>query len=342
MTVKFPAAPQLVAIIGLLLFSVFAVADDNRPFNVEITEIHESTYGVRWRVPPTATANNNPQVELPDTCKILDPRDKQRTISTAKQTTGRAIYRCQSSLSGQTIAIKYDRDNPSISSLIRYQALTGERHSRVLSPDQGEWQIPDKEATSQVAQEYTLLGIQHILGGTDHLLFIVCLLWIAGNSRRILITITGFTVAHSITLILSALNLVAVPIPPVEASIALSIAILASEIVKGRKHSLTWRYPISVSSAFGLLHGFGFAAALSEIGLPQTELVTGLLFFNIGVEIGQILFASSIIFLVYTAKRMLTLWPQRSSLLRHSRALVGYGTGSIASFWMIQRCAGFL
>ena len=328
---------RLYAGIGLLILCASAKADDNRPFYVDVTELHASTYSVRWRVPPAVAAGNNPQVELPDDCTILSPQETQPTAST-----GRAIYRCQSSLSGRTIALRFDRDSPSISRLIRYQTLAGEQHSRLLSADQDEWNIPHKETSGQVAYEYTLLGIQHILGGTDHLLFIVCLLWIAGTGRRILITITGFTIAHSATLALSVLKVVSVPVPPVEASIALSIVILASEVVKGRHDSLTWRYPISASCVFGLLHGLGFAAALSEIGLPQTELLTGLLFFNIGVEAGQILFAGSVILAVYTVRRALSLWPQRASLVRYSRVLTGYCIGSIASFWVIERCVSFL
>jgi len=340
--VRIPAFSHLFVCIGLLLLGATAFGDDNRPFYVDITEVHESTYSVRWRVPPAVAAVNNPQVELPDDCTIFSPQETQRTALTARQTTGQAIYRCQSSLSGRTIAIGFDRASPSISRLIRYQTLAGEQHSRVLSAHQNEWKIPHKETSGQVAYEYTLLGIQHILGGTDHLLFIVCLLWIAGTGRRILITITGFTIAHSATLALSVLKVVSVPVPPVEASIALSIVILASEVVKGRHDSLTWRYPISASCVFGLLHGLGFAAALSEIGLPQTELLTGLLFFNIGVEAGQILFAGSVILAVYTVRRALSLWPQRASLVRYSRVLTGYCIGSIASFWVIERCVSFL
>lgn len=339
---KFHAISQLCASIGLLLLGATAFGDDNRPFYVDITEIHESTYSVRWRVPPAVAAANNPKIELPDDCTIFSPQETRRTAPTSRQTTGHAIYHCRSTLSGRKIAIEFDRASPSISRLIRFQTLAGEHHSRVLSADQNEWQFPTKETSSQIAYEYTLLGIQHILGGKDHLLFIACLLWIAGTGRRILITITGFTIAHSATLALSALKVVTVPVPPVEASIALSIVILASEVVKGRHDSLTWRYPISVSCVFGLLHGLGFAAALSEIGLPQTELLTGLLFFNIGVEAGQILFTGSVIVAVYTARRALSLWPQRVSLVRYSRALTGYCIGSIASFWVIERCVSFL
>lgn len=339
---RLQATARLYAGIGLLILCASAKADDNRPIFVEIIEIQESKYSVRWRVPPNAAADDTPQVELPNNCKILSQQAKQRTITTVQQATGRALYRCRSSLSGQTITIGFALTNSSTSRLVRFQSLIGERHSDLLSPDQSKWQVPEKGTAGRIAHDYTVLGIQHILAGTDHLLFIVCLLWIAGTGRRILITITGFTVAHSATLALSALNLVTVPVPPVEASIALSIVILASEIIKGQRRSLTWRYPISVSCLFGLLHGLGFAAALTEIGLPQTELLTGLLFFNIGVEVGQVFFAGTIILAVYAVKRALAPWPQSGLLNRHSHTLTGYFIGSIASFWMVERCVNFL
>ncbi len=166
----------------------------------------------------------------------------------------------------------------------------------------------------------------------------VCLLWIAGTTRRVLVTITGFTLSHSVTLILSALQVVTVPVKPVEAVIALSIVFLATEIARGKRDSLTWRYPIAVSSSFGLLHGFGFAAALSEIGLPQKELITGLLFFNVGVEIGQTLFAVGIVLLIHLLKRMASRWQgQGGGLNERLRLLISYGVGGLASFWMIER-----
>ena len=133
------------------------------------------------------------------------------------------------------------------------------------------WLIVEKTPSRfSVAQTYAGLGIKHILLGFDHLLFLICLLFIAGTGKRIFITITGFTLAHSLTLVLSALNIVKLSIAPVEAIIALSIVFLATEIAKGRRNTLTWRYPVTVSASFGLLHGFGFAAVLNEIGLLRT------------------------------------------------------------------------
>jgi hypothetical protein len=170
---------------------------------------------------------------------------------------------------------------------------------------------------------------------------------IAGSWRRILVTITGFTVAHSMTLALAALNLVWVPIPPVEAVIALSIVFLAVEIARRRRDTLTWRYPIAISGSFGLLHGFGFASVLNEIGLPQTEIPAALLFFNVGVEIGQILFVA-LLFLVVTGLSMFGMW--QGEMKSKSRLFVpdylirpaAYLVGVLAVYWTIDRIAGFV
>ncbi len=191
---------------------------------------------------------------------------------------------------------------------------------------------------------FVYLGAKHMFTGYDHLLFLVCLLLISGTGRRILITITGFTIAHSITLALSALGVVQIPVPPVEAAIALSIVFLAVEIIRGDPNSLTYRYPIAVSSSFGLLHGFGFAAVLGETGLPQTEIPTALLFFNVGVEVGQIAFVAAVV-LVYQGVR----WVGRSMLdrdlsidaLRPFQTPAAYAVGILAAFWMVERVVGF-
>jgi hydrogenase/urease accessory protein HupE len=188
------------------------------------------------------------------------------------------------------------------------------------------------------------LGVRHILEGYDHLLFLMCLMLIARTGRRILITITGFTIAHSITLALSALGVVRVPIPAVEAAIALSIVFLAVEIVRGDPNSLTYRYPIAVSSSFGLLHGFGFAAVLGETGLPQTEIPAALLFFNLGVELGQIIFLLAVIAayqLVRFAGRALANYDLSIDALRPLQTPAAYAVGILGSFWMIQRVATF-
>ena len=332
-----------------LMWAINTQADDVRPLYVDINErpaSHSSqgdvyNYTLRWRIPPLVKANNFPQITLPDFCQPLGNAANQRKRG-ASQRLGQSLYRCEQTLPGAVVTITYPLMIPALSTVAKFAAQNGERHTQLLRPAQSQWQIPHAESKSSVARDYTRLGMLHIWAGLDHLLFVVCLLWIAGTGRRIFITITGFTLAHSITLALSALNLVRVPVPPVEASIALSIVFLAVEIVRDQRQSLTWRYPIAVSSSFGLLHGFGFAAALSEIGLPQTELVTGLLFFNVGVEIGQLIFALAAIGLM----RLLSVgvqryWQSIGSLQNQGRLLSSYAVGSLASFWLVERCMAF-
>ena len=149
----------------------------------------------------------------------------------------------------------------------------------------------------EVVSTYTILGIEHILSGFDHLLFVLALVLLVQGTRRLLVTITAFTAAHSLTLAGATLGWVHVPGPPVEASIALSIVFVASEIVHTRqgRYSVTQHYPWVVAFTFGLLHGFGFAGALAEVGLPQSSIPIALLFFNVGVEIGQLLFVGAVL-----------------------------------------------
>lgn len=322
----------------LAALSVSAAAHESRPVYIEINETAPQHYQLQWKVPPSVPLFNTPRVTLP---KLCEAQSQLAQFSGPDGLVHRISHFCAKGLAGQAIAITYPGPNPSVSSLMRYSTASGERHVAVLGPQETKWNVPHAETPSGVARQYALLGIEHIWAGVDHLLFLVCLLWIAGTSRRILITITGFTLAHSATLILSALEIVRLPIPPVEAAIALSIVFLATELVRGPQQNLTWRYPIAVSSSFGLLHGFGFAAALDEIGLPQTELATGLLFFNVGVEIGQVLFAAGVIGLMRLVQRLGAEWFAKAHQAAVPRTVTGYAVGALAVFWLIERGAAF-
>lgn len=323
----------------LCVASIAAYAHESRPIYIEIKETASNTYQLQWKTPPSLPYYNLPNVSFPANCQ---EKSQLTQLNAPDGLVQRINYHCPEGLTGETLTIRYPGPNPSVSSLVRYHTLKGEQHTDVLSPEETRWTVPLGETASGVAKQYIVLGIQHIWGGIDHLLFVVCLLWVAGTRKRILITITGFTIAHSITLALSALNLVRLPIPPVEASIALSIVFLATEIVRGKSNSLTWRYPIAVSASFGLLHGFGFAAALNDIGLPQTELLVGLLFFNLGVEIGQIVFAAGLITLALIFKKLIQQWGNQETLLYASRMVSSYIVGSLACFWLFERCLGFI
>lgn len=334
-------------LIALLLFafSVGAGADDARPVYLSLSERQPLVYALQWRIPPTVSAYNLPAVMLPDHCINLAKRHAVLSGKAGQldSLAGQRLYQCKESLAGANLRIDYPAFNPLLASLVKYHALSGENHTHMLAPGQHSWSIPEAENTYQVAKDYTLLGIQHIWQGTDHLLFLLCLIWIAGTWRRIVLTVTGFTLSHSITLALSALGVVQLPVPPVEAVIALSIVFLATEMARSRRDSLTWRYPVAISMAFGLLHGLGFAAVLDEIGLPQLELVTGLLFFNVGVEIGQLVFVAAVACAMAIMRSLASCQSIQSLKHQHAvRLISSYTIGVVAMYWMAERCAQFV
>lgn len=328
----------LLALVALAAFGGVspAKAHDTRPLYVEIAEKSTELYSVSWKVPISVAATNVPNVALPSSCKPIGP-----AVGTASARS--RSYTCSTDLSGESVSISYPRFNPSISTLMHLRRLSGESHSEVLPPDRSEWIVPDKENIWRVARDYTVLGIEHILEGYDHLLFIVCLILLAGTFRRMLVTITGFTIAHSVTLAMAALGLVNVPVAAVEASVALSIVFVATELARDDRHTLTWRHPIAVSSTFGLLHGFGFAAVLSEIGLPQTEVPAALLFFNVGVELGQLAFIFLAVGTILLVRRLVPNLRdvELPDVLRRVQLPVAYVVGTLALFWTFDRISQF-
>jgi len=191
----------------------------------------------------------------------------------------------------------------------------------------------DRRGLGEIARAYTLLGVEHILTGVDHLLFVVSLLFLVGFKRRLLWTITAFTAAHSITLACSALGWLVLRPPPVEATIALSIVLVAGECLHERA-TLARRWPALVAFLFGLVHGLGFAGALKEIGLPEQHIPVALLTFNAGVEIGQLLTVG----LAWALWRASARWPR----LARARTAVLYAIGSIAAYWSWLRIAAIV
>lgn len=314
-------------------------AHDARPNTVRIVETAEHVYSVAWKVPASLPVDALPYPTLPADCA---PGQAPTWRSTGGAYHGQQTVRCANGLAGRAVGIAYPGINPALRTIYTVSLDSGAEHLRILGPDEGEWVIPATPEPFAVALEYTWHGVVHIWIGVDHLLFVACLMFIARTPRRLLLTITGFTVAHSITLALSALDLVRVPTPPVEATIALSVVFLAWEIARGNPDSLTQRLPVVVSVAFGLLHGFGFATVLREVGLPSTELPIALLFFNIGVEIGQVLFVVAL-FAGYALLRVLARRPTNADP-DHVQSLAvpaSYVIGTVASFWMIERVVGF-
>jgi len=221
--------------------------------------------------------------------------------------------------------------------LVRIEFANGASSTALLKPSQPWLIVKGPRSAGQVVWDFTVLGVEHILSGFDHLLFVLALLLIVSGTRRLLMTITAFTIAHSITLAAATLGWLWLPGPPVEATIALSILFLASEMLKVNRGqpSLTANYPWLVAFAFGLLHGLGFAGALADVGLPQHEIPLALLMFNIGVELGQILFVVVILVFVFVLQRLRNGWPL------WSRQVPAYGIGTMAAFWFVERVSGF-
>jgi hydrogenase/urease accessory protein HupE len=325
----------------LVAVSKIASAHDARPLSVFIVEQEPHIYRIDLRMPPSVDAANRPEISFPEGCMVHSGVVREATDAFA-QTAIAACPALQDGIEGQRIGVHYTLYNPSLSTLLRFSPLSGGTRTAVLPPDQSEWQVPPAANWKTVAHDYLLLGIQHIWGGIDHLLFVAGLLLLARTPRRIVTAVTGFTLAHSITLSLSALGIVRLPIPPIEAGIALSILFLAREIARPDNESLARRYPLAISCFFGLLHGFGFAAALREAGLPQNEIAAALLFFNAGVEVGQLVFIAVVFVLMTIAAGLVmrkagTLSPSISSL----EGLCGYALGVPAAFWFIARVQMF-
>lgn len=200
-----------------------------------------------------------------------------------------------------------------------------ELHARQISPQHHAGELID---VPQVLGVYGLLGVEHILTGLDHLMFVISLVLLLGFRRRLAAAITGFTLGHSLTLALGALKLLSLPAAPVEAWIALSIVLVSAEALSPRE-SMTRRQPLAVPATIGLVHGLGFASALEEVGLPEAHLATALLSFNLGVEAGQL----GVIGIAWMMDR----WTRGRSWSPHARTATLWGIGAIGAYWTIER-----
>jgi len=218
--------------------------------------------------------------------------------------------------------------------LVRVVWLDGQSYVYTLTSAQPSVQLygsaDDRRGRGEIAKAYTILGVQHILTGVDHLVFVASLLFLVGFRRRLIGTITAFTVAHSITLACSAFGWLTLRPPPVEATIAMSIVLVASEALSD-KQSLARRWPALVSFLFGLVHGLGFAGALKDIGLPQSHLPLALLTFNVGVELGQLLMVGLAFGVVHL--------PISQRWLGRARRPALYAIGVLAAYWSWARIA---
>ena len=319
----------------LLLFLIAGPVDAHevRPGYLELREEEPGEFSALWKTPMRGDLRLALTPHFSAPMEILTPIAMRKSDDAAVQTWR---MRTTEPLRGQSVRID-GLSGTMTDVLVRMEFADGTSWIKRLTPAQPSAQIPARASGLQVAGEYLKLGVEHILLGIDHLLFVLALFLITRGTGRLVKSITAFTVAHSITLGLATLGFVHMPPPPVEAVIALSIVFVAMELVHVRRggESLTARAPWIVAFAFGLLHGFGFAGALSEVGLPQGHIPAALLFFNLGVEGGQLLFVAAVLSL-FTATRRIGLAPPRWAEL-----VPPYAIGSVAMFWVIERVAGF-
>jgi len=315
-----------------LLFTL-SFSDEIRPGYLEVKATGTKSFQVKWKVPMKESMVLGIKPIMPKNCKSTPP--SRRSVNNALIETTTML--CSDGLAGKTIQIQ-GLDATSTDVLVRITHASGASFMKRLTPTETSFKVATQQSAWDVAKTYTIIGIEHILLGIDHLLFVFALLLIVVGWRRLIGTITAFTLAHSITLVAATLGWMSVPQAPVEAVIALSILFLAVEIIHSQqgKVGLAERSPWLIAFIFGLLHGFGFAGALAEVGLPENSIPQALLFFNVGVELGQLIFVFVVLCLGWLLKKSFT-----QNLLRKGELGIAYIIGSLAAFWLIERTFSF-
>src|SRR4029079_12195040 len=314
-------------------------ADEFKPAYLQLTQLDQDTYDVLWKIPAIDEAT---------TLKVkpVFPVGTE-ALTTARSTFSRGVtvqrwrIRVPHGLDGQAVVFS-QLSETRIDVLARLVRVTGSVKLDRILPVSPRFVAKPSPGSLEVVETYTVLGIDHILTGFDHLLYVLGMLILAGGWRRIVVTRSAFTATHSLTLTAAALGWIHVPQPPVEACIALSILFVEREIVQAHRGraGITARWPWVVSFTFGLMHGFGFAGALAEIGLPQSSIPMALLFFNVGVELGQLLFVGAVLAVIALGWRT-------AQWLRVSQPpwlwrVAPYAIGGLASFWLVERVTAFL
>jgi len=322
--------------ITILMFSCWVKAHEYTPAFLGLVETSLNNFQVTWKIDTQTRLNTRLIPTFPETCKEVG---KRIITAQAEAELHHFTMDCLSLNSSLTVEVE-GLSGSKTDVLLRISGYQGGEFTQRLTSNSPKVQVPEQLNNNSVISTYTLLGVEHILIGIDHLFFVFALLLLISNVTSLIKTITAFTIAHSITLTASTLGWLTVAIEPVETVIAISILFLALQTAKQQlnnrvKHTpdLAYKYPWLVALSFGLLHGFGFAGALADIGLPEHAIPLALLFFNIGVEIGQLLFIGTIIGLGLIYKKL------NLPYLKQWKIVSVYLIGSLSVFWIIQRSA---
>lgn len=328
-----PALRILAMVMAFALWPRSGAAHPLAPLLLEVREEGGGRMDVGWKTPTLMPLGTAPSPVLPDRCRPLGP-----PVTVAEEAGVRAHWTvdCGSGgLVGERVGVA-GLVGPMLA-LVRVVPADGSVVQRLVSAGTPFLVVPARAAPGAVLRDYLALGVQHILSGPDHLLFVFGLVLLAATPRRLLGTITAFTAGHSVTLSLAALGLARVPSRPIELGIALSVLALAIELARepGRSTSMR-RWPWAMAAAFGMLHGLGFAAALREAGLPAGEIPLALLAFNVGIEVGQVAFVVAVLGVGAALGGVVGRLP------RWLRRVPVYAMGSLAAFWCFARAAAFL
>jgi hydrogenase/urease accessory protein HupE len=316
--------------LALLAGAELVAAHPLAPSLLDVREAPSGHTAVLWRRPVLLPVGANPEPVLPARCRAVGPP--------AEIIDGPALVRrwtvdCgPAGWTGEQIAVSQLAKAGS-DVLLRVSLADGRTFQSVLRPAAPAFRLPALQSRTGVAASYLSLGVEHLLTGWDHLAFVLGLVLLVPDRRRLLGTITAFTLGHSVTLSLAALGFVRLPPAPLEAAIAASIFILALELSRDRP-TVLGRRPWWMAAGFGLLHGLGFAGALAQVGLPAEEIPLALFSFNVGIELGQIAFVTLLLLLG------LALRPLQSRLPAWSAAVPTYCIGSLAAFWTLDRLLG--
>lgn len=277
---------RMLLLLTLLTLSIDTSAHRFAPSLLKLQQLDATSVLVTWKTPAETVSNTPIEPRLPADCELLQvsPWIQEGTGNVQQRE-----YRCAENLVNRKIGVT-GLDENLVTVFASVILADGAAHQAMLSPDAPQFLIPESPAPFTVAARYARLGSEHIAGGIDHLLFVLGLVLLVQGGRRLLMTITAFTMGHSGTLALATLGLISYPVAWIEFLIALSIFLLAIELTRSREQTGLWRQPWWIAGGFGLLHGMGFAGALAETGLPQGNIPLALLCFNLGIEFGQLVF----------------------------------------------------
>ncbi len=334
------------AIVAALWVAMSALASGQaqghalEPGYLELSALGGERWRATWRAPDVAGRPMLIAAVLPESCA---PREPPTLRFDGRAWAASWIAECPGGLEGGRVAIE-GLEATRTDALVRYELAPGRSQAMRLTPGAPAFVVPTAPGPADILLSYGALGVDHILQGIDHLLFVFALLLLIPDARRLVGAVTAFTVAHSLSLAAAALGWIVVPAPPVEAAVALSIAFLAAELAQPpeRRDRIAARWPWVVAFCFGLLHGLGFARALLEVGLPEGDVPLALFAFNVGVEIGQLCFIAAVIASGALLRR---LYPRLMSAAARpggpALGVTSHAMGALAMFWVIQRVAAF-